>query len=89
MTKMKKFPDVKFYLYYEKSRTFHPKLYLFSNEDEKHALIIVGSSNWSHGGFVDNVEVNVIVNLDLTIADHKACLDNINQYFINYWQETK
>ena len=38
--------DFKLFLYREQGRTFHPKMYLFSNEKKKRALIIVGSSNW-------------------------------------------
>ncbi|MFW9973207.1 MAG: hypothetical protein ACFFDF_23690, partial [Candidatus Odinarchaeota archaeon] len=41
------------------------KLYLFSNEEKSRALLILGSSNWSKGGLVTNVEANILVNFDL------------------------
>ena len=87
ISKLNEFPKVKFFLYHEYNRTFHPKLYLFSNENDGSGLLIVGSSNWSHGGLVDNVEANVIVKLDLDDPEHRTCYDEILEYFKIYWQE--
>jgi hypothetical protein len=39
--------------------TFHPKIYLFQNEDSY--CCIIGSSNFTGGGFGNNVELNVSV----------------------------
>lgn len=80
-------PTVRLFLYHEKGRTFHPKLYLFSNEEDGRAMLIVGSSNWSTGGFWDNVEVNVIVLLDLGDESHKACYEQVQSCFEAYWVE--
>lgn len=82
-------PKVKFYLYHEKRRTFHPKLYLFSNEQDNNALLIVGSSNWSDGGLVNNIEANVLLKLELDKEDHKQCYQMISEYFATYWTEVE
>lgn len=87
-TTLAKGKNTKLFLYHEESRTFHPKLYLFANEDERRALVIVGSSNWSAGGFHDNIEVNVVMRLDLSRADHRASYQALRDYFTTYWQET-
>lgn len=42
-----------------KSSIFHPKLYIFRNKDFSN--IIVGSSNLSKGGLVDNFEINALI----------------------------
>lgn len=81
------FEKVKLFLYHEKSRTFHPKLYVFSNE--KRALLIIGSSNWGPGGLRNNVELNVKINLNLSKRDQIKCYNEILRYFNNYWQEGK
>ena len=39
--------------------TFHPKLYLF--EDGSRCCCIIGSSNFTPGGFGDNAEVNICI----------------------------
>ncbi len=65
-------PAATVYLYHEKARTFHPKAYLFSDEDDDAATLLLGSSNWSEGGFSKNVEANLLVRLDLT--DHDEIL---------------
>ncbi|SRR6266496_4884064 len=79
--------DIHLFLYHEKGRTFHPKLYLFSNDEN--ALLIVGSSNWSQGGFFSNIEANVLIDLDLTQMDHRECYEHIQRIFATYWQETQ
>jgi HKD family nuclease len=73
------------YLYHEVGRTFHPKVYLFSNTDLQRALVFIGSANWSEGGFGQNVEANVLLRLDLSKADHKACFDKIRIHFDQHW----
>ena len=78
---------VKICLYHEKGRTFHPKLYLFSNEEAKAALVIVGSSNWSDGGFVQNVEANLVAHLDLTRCEEMACYRQIVECFDLFWSQ--
>ena len=85
--KLTGFPTVELYIYREKGRTFHPKLYLFSNEDESRALLIVGSSNWTRGGFINNIEANVLVNFNLIESEHQECYQNLNSYFEEYWKE--
>lgn len=80
-----RYPSFRLHLYHETARTFHPKLYLFSREDEE-ALLIVGSSNWSEGGFFQNVEANVFVTLELHNSDHKACFDGVVSCFEDFWQ---
>ncbi|TKF61494.1 hypothetical protein FCV63_00620 [Vibrio lentus] len=44
--------------------TFHPKLYIFSNENQ--ALVIVGSGNLTEGGLYTNEEISLQVSLDLS-----------------------
>lgn len=87
LTLFKGNPNVRFYLYHEKGRTFHPKLYLFSNEEKHEALLIIGSSNWSEGGFLRNIEANVSIKLDLTQASHQECYQSLQTAFLKYWQE--
>jgi len=84
---LKEFPEAKISLYREKGRTFHPKLYLFSNVKQKKARLIIGSSNWGAGGFYGNVEANVMINLRLDDASHAAFYERIAALFAEYWQE--
>ena len=79
-------PDVKFFLYHEPGRTFHPKVYLFHNEHR--ACMIVGSSNWSHGGFIENVEANLITRLNLEDPDDHRAFAAVMDYFATYWRDT-
>lgn len=44
----------------EKKRVFHPKLSIFVGP-KGHKTAIIGSSNLTHGGFVENVEVNLLL----------------------------
>jgi HKD family nuclease len=81
------FPSVRIHLYHEKYRTFHPKVYFFDSESNARALLIVGSSNWSHGGLVDNVEVDVLVHLDLSNDHHLVVAGQLAECFSNYWSE--
>lgn len=87
LTKFNDYPNVKIYLYHERWRTFHPKIYLFSNEERQQALLIVGSSNWSMGGLVDNIEVDVAIKLNLTERDHLACYNKMIKHIHDYWHE--
>lgn len=82
-------PNVKVYLYHERGRTFHPKMYLFSNEEERTALLFIGSSNWSKAGFTDNIEVNVKITLDLNKEKHRVSYDTLVEHFKTYWQENE
>lgn len=82
-------PNFKLYLYHEKIRTFHPKLYLFSNEKIEQALLIIGSSNWSYGGLVDNIEVNALIKLNLGDDEHRQNYQKIKYYFATYWAEAE
>ncbi len=79
------FPNVHLYLYHQPDRTFHPKLYLFASRT--HALLIIGSSNWTEGGFQRNVEVNVLMRLDLSDQEQKAAYDKTVEVFHTYWRE--
>lgn len=81
------FPKAEVHLYHESGRTFHPKIYLFDQEQAQRALLILGSSNWSHGGLADNVEANVILHLQLDIADERAIYDRLEHCFKSYWTE--
>jgi HKD family nuclease len=85
LTRLKGLPTANVYLYHEKGRTFHPKVYLFSNVGTQRALVFIGSANWSEGGFGQNVEANVLLRLDLSKADHKACFDKIRTHFDQHW----
>lgn len=80
-------PRVRIHLYHETTRTFHPKVYLFANTGQGRALLIVGSSNWSAGGFHENVEANVAVRLDLHNAQHRQCYEDLVRHFSDYWQD--
>ena len=76
------------YLYHEIGRTFHPKIYFFSNEEDQKAMLIIGSSNLTAGGLVNNVEANVIIEFDLSKEDHLTEFEKMNNYFNKYWIET-
>lgn len=86
---LKPFPSAKIYLYHERYRTFHPKVYLFSNEPAGAALAIVGSSNWTEGGLVENVEANVVIRFDLAQAEHKMVFQEVKGIMERYWTEAQ
>jgi HKD family nuclease len=87
LEKFEPYPAAKLYLYHERRRTFHPKLYLFSNEAEDRALAIVGSSNWTEGGLAENIEANVLVRFDLAQADHRAEFEKVKRTFELFWTD--
>jgi HKD family nuclease len=83
------YPAAKLYLYHEGRRTFHPKLYLFSNETAGRAMAIVGSSNWTEGGLAENVEASVLVRFDLTQEEHRTTFDEVKGTFERFWTEAE
>ena len=54
----------------ENGPTFHPKMYVFSND--RNAEVIIGSGNLTRGGLLDNYEASIALTLDLTDADDRA-----------------
>jgi len=87
LERFKDLPTAKVFLYHQTGRTFHPKLYLFSNEENGRALLIVGSSNWSYGGLVANIEADLLVRLNLDDPQHRECYESVVACFDEYWQE--
>lgn len=60
--------------------TYHPKLFLF--EGQKHTRVIIGSSNLTHSGFINNIEA--CIQLDFQPATDKQgnkLLSEVKQYF--------
>jgi HKD family nuclease len=56
------------FIYHDESperRTFHPKLYLFEQTNQR-AIIIVGSGNLTAGGLFTNYEAHIRIELNLT-----------------------
>ena len=81
------YPNVKICLYHESGRTFHPKIYLFDDEANEKALLIIGSSNWSYGGLATNIEGNILLHLSLDIGEERTIYDRLVHCFADYWTE--
>lgn len=68
----------------ENSSTFHPKVYLFANDEN--ADFIVGSGNLTEGGLFTNYEAFLRVGLDLQNTEDRQQYDEIISY-LDYWIE--
>jgi HKD family nuclease len=82
LVNLKTFAKENLFIHHDKNFdiTFHPKVYLFgNNEIEK---IIVGSSNFTAGGFFLNYEANIGVTLDSS-KDSKDFQKQVSDYWDN------
>ncbi len=70
--------DEAWFYYDPGERTFHPKLYLASNEDGAWAL--VGSSNLTAGGLFTNYELGVELKLTLALPDDEVAYRELVNY---------
>lgn len=80
LVNLKTFAKDNLFIHHDKNFdvTFHPKVYLFGNKEiEK---VIVGSSNFTAGGFYLNYEANIGVTLDAS----KSAKDFLRQV-TDYW----
>ena len=66
----------------ESSSTFHPKVYLFANDQISD--VIVGSGNLTEGGLFTNYEAFLRFTLNLLHEDDKQKYDEIISY-LDYW----
>ena len=62
--------------------TFHPKIYLFFNNEK--ASLIIGSGNLTEGGLFSNYEINLQVELDLNNEEDKTLFLDI-QNVLDEW----
>lgn len=88
VNELHEYPSARIFAYHEQGRTFHPKIYLFDNSQHKKALVVIGSSNWSYGGLINNIEANVLVHLDLSKSEHLETFDRLAKCFTTYWSES-
>jgi HKD family nuclease len=88
VSRFEPYPNATVHLYHESSRTFHPKIYLFDQDENEKALLVIGSSNWSYGGLADNVEGNILLHLSLDIGEDRGIYDRLVYSFENYWTES-
>jgi HKD family nuclease len=61
-----------------KAGTFHPKLYMISGE--KASIVVIGSSNLTHGGFIANYEAGVCLELDLAQDTDLQVHETVTRY---------
>jgi len=66
--------------------TFHPKMYIIRIDDST-GIIIVGSSNLTHAGFLDNFETNVAISFDLHNIEEKRVYDEFISIFTRLTKE--
>ena len=59
----------------EHGPTFHPKMYVFSND--RNAEVIIGSGNLTQGGLYENYEASIALTLDLTDGDDHALFTSL------------
>lgn len=59
------------------SSTFHPKVYLFRNNQAAH--LVVGSGNFTEGGLYTNYEASVLLKLDLSVPADQEILDAVTE----------
>jgi HKD family nuclease len=64
-----------FVFHNENPSTFHPKIYLFKNDNN--AEVLIGSGNLTEGGLYTNYEAFILIYLDLKESDDKKTLENI------------
>jgi HKD family nuclease len=64
--------------------TFHPKTYLFS--DEQHASLVVGSGNLTRGGLFSNYEASLELDLDLNRAEDRRVYEDVNRA-LDRWKD--
>jgi hypothetical protein len=67
------------YVFHDRRRTFHPKVYLAESGD--HAMLLAGSHNLTAGGLAWNYEAGLWVDLDLTLDTDRAIRDDAVGYF--------
>ena len=67
------------------SGVFHPKVYLFYN-DCKDWTAIIGSSNFTYGGFAKNTEANVLIESD---DSDKAFFSKTDSFIKGAWKKAK
>lgn len=79
---LEKHGNCKTYVYHnEAGSIFHPKLYLFRNEEE--ARLIVGSNNLTESGLYSNVEAGLQVDTEIDSGVIQHALDALSS-----WQDT-
>ncbi len=76
--------NIETYIYHknEEHITYHPKLFLF--EGERHSRVIIGSSNLTYSGFLNNIEASI--QLDFKTSTDKQgskLLKEVKSYFRN------
>ncbi|MBK9959284.1 MAG: Helicase associated domain protein [Chitinophagaceae bacterium] len=74
------------YIYHREEEyiTYHPKLFLF--EGQKHTRVIIGSSNLTRSGFINNIEA--CIQLDFQPATDKQgnkLLSEVKEYFQEFF----
>ena len=71
--------DSMWFFHNEAGSTFHPKMYLFFNDDE--ASVAIGSGNMTEGGLFTNYEMGAVISLDRTKKKDEAFLSDILNVF--------
>ena len=67
----------------ENGPTFHPKMYVFSND--RSAEVIIGSGNLTRGGLFENYEASIALALDLADPDDHALFTGVEAVFNAYF----
>ena len=78
-------PDAELYFYKHTNKSFHPKAYIFHNEENSE--IYVGSSNLSKGALTTSIEWNYHFTKKDNPDDFKSFQDNFKDLFKNHSEE--
>jgi len=76
--------NIETYIYHKNAEqiTYHPKLFLF--EGARHSRVIIGSSNLTYSGFLNNVEASIQLDFNTTTDKQgNKLLKEVKSYFSN------
>ena len=69
----------------QKRGTFHPKIYLFQN-NESEREVLIGSMNFTAGGFSENTEILILIT---NKEDTNRIFDNAKKLIVESWNDAK
>lgn len=78
-------PDAEIHFYSTKYKSFHPKAYIFHNEEDSE--IYIGSSNLSRGALTTSIEWNYHFNKSENVKDFNSFQENFEDLFKNHSTE--